>query len=98
MQCGGGAPRLPLAGARKLANLAHDEIAFDAAQPIDEQRAVKVIDLVLKRARQEPCAFACLFVAVAIESTHEHALRARNGGIESGNTEAALVFELHALT
>ncbi len=47
----------PFAGARQLPDLAHDQVALDPAQPIDEQRAVEVIHLVLKRAREQARAF-----------------------------------------
>ena len=47
----------PLAGALQLPDLADDQVALDAAQPIEEQHAVEVIDLVLEGASQQACAF-----------------------------------------
>ena len=48
---------LPSPGALQLLNLADDEVALDPAQAIDEQRAVEVIHLVLKGARQQFASF-----------------------------------------
>ena len=54
----------PFAGALQLPDLADDQVALDAAQPIDEQRAVEVIHLVLERAREQARALDRLLVAV----------------------------------
>ena len=65
---------LPFAGARQLLDPADDQIALDAAQAIDEQRAVEMIHLVLEGARQQSGAFALLLGAVAIEPFDDAAL------------------------
>ncbi len=87
---------LPFAGARQLLDPPDDQIALDAAQAIDEQRAVEVIHFVLKRAREETGAFALVLGAGAIESFHDRAFGPDDGGVEARNAEAAFFFELHA--
>ena len=57
----------PFAGARQLPDPADDQVALDAAQPVDEQRAVEVIHLVLKRAGEQPGAFPLMLRPGAIE-------------------------------
>ena len=52
--------RSPFPGARQLADPPDDQIALDAAQAIDEQRAVEMIHLVLEGAREQAGAFALL--------------------------------------
>ena len=47
------AGRLPSSRALQLLDLSNDQVPLDAAQAIDEQRAVEVIHLVLERARQQ---------------------------------------------
>ena len=44
----GGACPLPFPRARELADLPDDQVALDAPEAIDEQRAIEMIDLVLK--------------------------------------------------
>ena len=47
----------PFSRASQLADLLDDEIALDAANPVEKQLAVEVIHLVLKRAREQLRAF-----------------------------------------
>ena len=59
------AARSPFAGALQLLDLAHDQVALDAAQAVDEDSAVEVIHLVLEaraRAARRPsivCVLPC---------------------------------------
>jgi hypothetical protein len=63
----------PLAGAPQLLDAAHDQLAVEAAQPIDEERAVEVIHLVLERAREQAGALDRPRRAAAIEPAHHRA-------------------------
>ena len=58
---------LPFARAGELLDLADDEVLLQASQPVDEDRAVEVIHLVLEAAREETGCFNRLFLAVAIQ-------------------------------
>src|SRR5437667_1684333 len=58
---------LPFTSARELSNLPDDEVALDAAEAVDEQRAVQMIHLVLKRAGEQPGGFVLLFLSVPVE-------------------------------
>src|SRR5207237_9878881 len=88
---------LPFAGARQLLDLADDELAFDAAESVHEEGSVEVIHFVLKRARQQPHAFALLHLTRAIESLDDDTRRPYDGRIEAGHAEASFFFELHAV-
>src|SRR5438477_10877774 len=88
---------LPFPGARQLLDLADDELALNAAQPVHEQDSVEVVHLVLKRTRQQPDAFALLYLASAIAPLDDDTRGPHDGRIESGNAEAAFFFELHAV-
>ena len=77
--------------------LRDDEIALDAAQTIDEQRAVEMIHLVLKRPRQQAGAFDLDAARRGDRALDDRARRPHDGGVESRHAQAALFFELHAL-
>ena len=59
--------------------------------------AVEVIDLVLKRAREQARALDHALLAVAIERAHDRARRPRDGRVEAGQAQAAFFLELHAV-
>ena len=59
---------LPFAGALQLPDFSDDEIALDAAQPIDEERAIEMVHFVLERPRQQPLALLLLLVTAPIEA------------------------------
>src|SRR4051812_38370322 len=87
----------PLALARELVDLADDQIALDAAQPVHEQLAVEVIHLVLKGAREQPGPFVLKRLALTIEPLHDGAHRTHHRRVEPRDAEAAFFFQLHAI-
>lgn len=87
---------LPFVVPLQLLDLAKDQIALDAAQPIDEDAAVEMIHFVLKRAREQPVALDEAKLAVAIETLDDSSLRAGDRRCEAGHAEAAFILELHA--
>src|SRR5262249_38612262 len=95
-RCGAAYP-LPFARARHLADLPHDHVALDAAEPADEQQAVEVIDLVLKRARHQARAFLLLQGAVTIESLDDDPRRPHDRRVEPRQAEAAFLLELNTV-
>ena len=78
-------------------NLPDDKVSLDAAQAINEQGAIEVIHLVLKRARQQPGAFVLLRLTVAVEALDDGAHRAHDRRVEARNAEAPFFFELDAV-
>src|ERR1051326_7282150 len=86
--------RLPLSRLPQLLNLADDQFALDAAKAIDENDAVEVVHLVLKRARQEVRSLDRLLDAVAIEALDHDALRPHHGGVEARRAQTAFFLEL----
>src|SRR5262245_10140076 len=78
-ECPSAVPPSPFARACQLADTPDDEVALDAAQAIHEQRAVEMIHLVLKRARQQAGALVLVLVALAVESLDHGARRADDG-------------------
>src|SRR4051812_39073216 len=91
-----GIASLPFAGARELLDPTDDQVALDAAQSIDEQRAVEVIHLVLKGAGEKTGAFALMLVAFSIQPFDDGAFGSNHSGVEAGHAEASFFFELHA--
>src|SRR5689334_130128 len=89
--------RLPSAGLSELVDLSNDEFPLDPPQSIDEQRAVEMIHLVLKRARQQLAPLDGLFIARSIQPADNRSRGPDNGRIETGNAEASFFFDLHAL-
>src|SRR5262249_18843853 len=67
------------------------EAALEPADPIDEQLAVEVVDLVLEAHRLEPLRADLDLLAVEIQRAQEHALRALHLRLEVGYREASLV-------
>ena len=68
----------------QLPDLADDQIALDAAQPIDEQRAVEVIHLVLERARQQSVPSICCGWPSRSSPFDDGAQRPDDRGVEAG--------------
>ena len=63
------ARRHHLPGLLQLLDLADDQVALDAAQPIDEHHAVEMIHLVLERAREQvPCLRSSARTPCAVEA------------------------------
>ena len=79
-------------------DFAHDELPLDAAQPIDEQRPVKMIHFMLKRTCKQLASLNRVFVAGSIEASNDSAGGADDRGVEAWQAEAPLFFELHAFT
>src|SRR5262245_22004906 len=88
---------LPFAGARQLLDSPDDEIALDAAEAIDEERAVEMVHFVLKRTGQKTRPFALMLDTFPIEAFYDRAFGPDDGRVEARNAEAALLLELHAL-
>src|SRR5215471_8917617 len=44
---------LPLAGALQLSNATRDHVALQAAQPVEKQQSVEVVDFVMEGAREQ---------------------------------------------
>src|SRR5437588_928238 len=81
----------PHAGLRQLLNLFQDAILLEAAQMIDEQHAVEMVDLVAERPGHQPLAPHLALLAVAVEVADLHALRPRHGLGEVGDRQTAFV-------
>src|SRR5436190_5348239 len=90
--------RLPFPGARQLLDLADDQVLLQAAEPIDEQCPVEMVDLVLKAARQQPVPLDDLLLALAIPSFDDRPGGPRDGSVEARHAQAAFFFELHPVT
>src|SRR4029079_5019409 len=90
-RCGEVSPR---ASCPALANLAQDQPPADALQPIDEEDAVQVVDLVLDRARQQPLALDRALAAAAIEMADADAHRPWDRRLEAWQAQAAFELEL----
>src|SRR5215467_7154883 len=88
---------LPFARARQLLDFPHDDLALNAAEMIDEELAVQMIHLVLECACEQPGPFALMLRSVSIQSFDDGARGADDGRLESRQTEASLLFELHPL-
>src|SRR5207253_5579378 len=88
----------PLSGFPQLLDLSDNHFALDASEPIDEDHAVQVIHLVLKRACQEVLPLDRLFDALPRHASDDRALRPDDGGVEAGRAETAFLFELCAFT
>lgn len=65
---------------------------------VHKQRAVKMVDLVLKHSRQEPDSFDRAQVAVAAEAAYDRPGRARYRCFETGNAQTAFRFCLNSFT
>src|SRR5262245_50425086 len=89
---------LPSPGPLQFVDSAYDQVLLDPAEPIDEDRPVQVIHLVLKRACKELAAFDRLFRASSIQAPHNGTRWTDDRRIEAGHAEAAFLFELHAVT
>src|SRR5262245_53992137 len=88
---------LPLAGFGELLDLPDDQILLQAAQTIDEQRAIEMIHLVLEAAGEKPLRSHRLRFAVAVESLDDGPRWPRDRRVEPRHAEAAFLFELHAV-
>src|SRR5687767_7155190 len=62
--------RLSLGFARDFLELAHDDIALQAGEEIDDQLAVQVVDLMLKGGGQEAIGRQLLRFPLAVEIAH----------------------------
>jgi hypothetical protein len=61
--------------AQRLLDALHVQLALQAAQAVDEQRAVEVVDLVLQRDREEPVGLERDLALLEVPALHEHARR-----------------------
>src|SRR6187399_86230 len=89
---------LPLSRTLQLPDFSDDEIALHAAEVVEEQLAVEMIDLVLKGPGEKSRTFHNPLRARPVLGANNRLGRSRHRGIEPRNAEATLFFELHALT
>src|SRR5689334_18055585 len=75
---------LPSPGSFELADFSYDQVAPDAPQPIDEQRTVEMIHLVLKRAGEQLAPFDGVLGTRTIEAPDNGAQRTNHRGVEAG--------------
>src|SRR6476469_10421120 len=54
----------------QLLEPAHDDVALEPRQEVDDQPAVEVVDLVLDDGRQQPFGGQLLLLALAVEEAH----------------------------
>ena len=66
------------------------EIALQGREPIDEQEAVDVVDLVAERAGEELRSRVDPLLAVGVQAAHGHLGRPDGGAVVPGNGQAAL--------
>jgi hypothetical protein len=89
---------LPLTILLHLFDLADDEVAFEAAETIDEEDAVEMIDLVLHRAGKELFSFNLEPLAFDVLRTYLDPGGALYLLANLGEAETALLFDLLTLT
>src|SRR5688572_30337672 len=89
--------RSPFAGAGELFDLPDDQVLLQPAQPIDKDRPLEMIHLVLKAARQQARGFNRVRLTAAVEPRQHGARWTGYRCIEAGDTQAALFLELHAV-
>ena len=89
---------LPLPTALLLTDLSDDQIALDAAQMVEKELAVEMIDLVLESSRQQAGTLHHALSPRSIEGAHDGAGRSCDRRIESRYAETAFLFDLQALS
>src|SRR5205085_5352930 len=89
--CNGEAGLLhPHSGTGELGDLLQDPVFLEAAQVIDEERAVQMIDLMTHRAGHEAFAPHLARLSVTVEVTQLHALGPRHDLHEIRDRKASL--------
>src|SRR5258705_530526 len=83
----GSATPSPAPGALQFSDLPDDEITLEAAQPIQKQQTVEVVDLVLQRPGEQARAFNRTRAPVSIETLDDRAQRPRHRRVEAGDAE-----------
>jgi hypothetical protein len=87
----------PSTHAGQLADPADDQVAFEAAQPVEEQPAVKVIDFMLQRSGEQALALDLDRPPESIRPAYTRPRGAGYGCGESWQTQATFILELQAI-